>query len=190
MLLSDNYLCTFILKKRPFKTSLHYFLLKTTGIHYISVVDPHSFRFGSGSSILGISDPNPDPGFSWPNIVKNLQLEKIKFLIKNRIYLSLVPYSIKDVQAVRRSLQVQAVRRSLQVQSSTPSLKREHPALKNVIFLLFCGSFLTACIRIRIQPTNMNANLCGSGSTTLLGYRTVPMLRYITGQSKGQSLKY
>jgi hypothetical protein len=46
-------------------------------------------------------------------------------------------------------------------------LKREHPARQNMklYFLLLCEYFLP--FWIRIQPTKINADPCGSGSKTL-----------------------
>jgi hypothetical protein len=40
---------------------------------------------------------------------------------------------------------------------------REHPALQNLKFLHYCGSFLPSWIRIRFQPTKMNVDPCGYG---------------------------
>ncbi len=58
-------------------------------------------------------------------------------------------------------------------QEKPPALKREHPALQNRIFLNFfllidCRSLLLTWIRIRIQPTKINADPCKSRSRTLL----------------------
>jgi hypothetical protein len=54
--------------------------------------------------------------------------------------------------------------------------KREHPALQNMQFLyffLFLRVILPPWIRIRIQPTQINADLIGSGSTILILTKTV-----------------
>ncbi len=54
------------------------------------------------------------------------------------------------------------------------SLKREHLALQNLNFFTFVGRFDPPIfgsvfpMRIRNQPTKMNVDPCGSGSTTLL----------------------
>jgi hypothetical protein len=59
--------------------------------------------------------------------------------------------SIKHVQAIEKP----------------SALEREHPVLQNIkffTFLYFCGSYLPSWI----QPTKINADLCGSGSKTLI----------------------
>jgi hypothetical protein len=46
-------------------------------------------------------------------------------------------------------------------QSTGKALKREHAALQNMKFLIFCyfcGPIVPSWIRIRIQPTEINAN--------------------------------
>jgi hypothetical protein len=44
-------------------------------------------------------------------------------------------------------------------EASSPELEHQH--------FLFCGPILLSWDRIRIQPTEINANPCGSGSTTM-----------------------
>jgi hypothetical protein len=43
----------------------------------------------------------------------------------------------------------------------------KHPSLQNNNLHLFCGSLLPSWKRIRIQPTKIKADQCGSRSTTL-----------------------
>jgi hypothetical protein len=80
------------------------------------------------------------------------------------------------------------------MQEKPSALKREHPALKNkkfLIFVYFRWSFLPSWIRIRIQPTKINADPCGSGSATLavanFKHETV---RYSSESSETKTLSF
>jgi hypothetical protein len=60
-------------------------------------------------------------------------------------------------------------------QKKPSALKRDQPALRNMgnffIFSYFYGPFLSSWIRI--QPTKMKVDPCGSGSATLLERRQI-----------------
>ncbi len=67
-------------------------------------------------------DPDPDPGFWWPKILKNLKLKTfdIFFLFKNRNLLNPRP-----------------PKRTSKLQEKSSALKRDHPALQNMKILKF-----------------------------------------------------
>ncbi len=101
------------------------------------------------------ANSDPDPGFWWPKIGKNLQLDNF-FYIKN-CYL-LIPGPPK---------------RMSKLQEKPAVLKREHPTFQNIKFLnfvLFVGSFLPSWIRF--CPPGSGS---GSGSTDLIGLDPDPI---------------
>jgi hypothetical protein len=110
---------------------------------------------GSGTVANSESDPYPVPG---PVLAtkhcKMFQKKKSIFFIKNcNLFISRPP------------------RRTSKLHEKPSAYKRKHPPLLNMKFshfFHFCGSFLPNWNLIRIQPTKINADVCG-GSTTLSG---------------------
>ncbi len=90
--------------------------------------------------------PDPDPGFSWPKIGKNLHLKKI-------------PYSFWSEIAIHLFLDLYKGRPSYRRSQEPSALKSEQSALQNIKFLnlfCFCGSILPSWIRIWIRIPNQN----------------------------------
>ncbi len=105
--------------------------------------------FGSGSS---------DPGFWWPKNGKNIQGKNIIFF-SSKIAIYLFLSLDKGLPSYRKSLH---------------SSKVNILHFKTWIFFTFVGHFgplgsgSVSPMRIRILLNEMNAGLCGSGSTTLV----------------------
>ncbi len=105
------------------------------------------------------TDQDPDPGFWWPKLEKNLQLKK------NLIFLS---------QNCNFLIHSRLPQRKSKLQENTSTLKREHPAIqttKSKLFSLFVV-ILPSWIRIQIPNpdplTWLNPDPFRIGSETLL----------------------
>ncbi len=114
-----------------------------------SVVDPHWLQCGFGSR------------FRWPEILKFYSWKKSN-IFSSKIVIYIYPQaSMKDVQATGEAF----------------SSQREHPALGNMILFYFCGLILPSWIRIR--PTKINADSCGSWSTSPGRFLTNPNINFL-----------